>query len=208
MKTIYSILVLNLLIASSFSQEQTTIPKNQLEINKEIAQNFYQDLWFTNNTDNYSKYVADTYIVHDIGDRKGVTEPAIEQKNIADFFWKNGDFDSKIDYQIAEGDLVATRWTGSFNSKTLFGRFALETNEPISIINVFRIKDGKIVEFWNHRHDIETPQTMKFTIKGLFLGLIIALLPTIMVIRLRKRLKLLTKKNDSQHLYNSKYKLS
>ncbi len=189
MKDIYLILALNLIVASSFSQEQTVIHKNQTEINKEIARNFYQDLWFTNNTDNYKKYVADQYVVHDIGDRKGITEPAIEQKNIADFFWKNGNFESKIDYQIAEGDLVATRWTGSFKSNTLFGRIALETNKPISIINVFRIKDGKIVEFWNHRHDIDTPQTLKFTMKGLLIGLLIALIPTIFSFRLKQKLR-------------------
>ena len=193
MKHIYSILLVRLIALSSFAQEERVIQKNQTEINKEIARNFYQDLWFTNNTDNYIKYVADQYIVHDIGDRKGVTEPAIEQKNIADFFWKNGEFQSEIDYQIAEGDLVATRWTGSFKSNTLFGRIALETDQPISIINVFRIKDGKIVEFWNHRHDIDTPQTLKFTIKGLFVGLILALIPAIVALRLRKKLRLLTK---------------
>lgn len=192
MKRIYSILVVSVITVSSFSQEKNAIGKNQSEINKEIASNFYRDLWFTNNTENYKLYVADHYVVHDIGDRKGVTEPAIEQKNIADFFWKNGDFNSKIDFQIAEGDLVATRWTGSFKSNTLFGRIALETNDPISIINVFRIKDGKIVEFWNHRHDIETPQTLKFTIRGLVIGLIIALFPTIVALRLRKKLRLLT----------------
>lgn len=193
MKCIYLILAVSLIVERSFSQEQITSEKNQIEINKEIARNFYQDLWFTNKTDNYKKYVADQYIVHDIGDRKRVMEPAIEQKNIADFFWENGDFESKMDYQIAEGDLVATRWTGSFKSKTIFGRIALETNEPISIINVFRIKDGKIVEFWNHRHDIETPQTLKFTIKGLIIGLLIALFPTILVFRLRKKIRLLAK---------------
>ncbi len=192
MKRIYSILVVSVITVSSFSQEKNAIGEIQTEINKEIASNFYRDLWFTNNTENYELYVADHYVVHDIGDRKGVTEPAIEQKNIADFFWNNGDFNSKIDFQIAEGDLVATRWTGSFKSNTLFGRIALETNDPISIINVFRIKDGKIVEFWNHRHDIETPQTLKFTIRGLIIGLIIALLPTIVALRLRKKLRLLT----------------
>lgn len=150
MRTIYITLVISLMTITSFSQDQT-------KINKEIARNFYKDLWFTNNTDNYKKYMADQYVVHDIGDRKGVTEPAVEQKNIADFFWKNGEFDCKIDYQIAEGDLVATRWTGSFKGKTLFGRIALENKKPISIINVFRIKNGKIVELWNHRHDIDTP---------------------------------------------------
>lgn len=201
MKRIYLILVVSLIALSSFSQEQSAIQKNQTEINKEIARNFYQDLWFTNNTDNYKKYVADQYVVHDIGDRKGVTEPAIEQKNIADFFWKNGNFESKIDYQIAEGDLVATRWTGSFKSNTLFGRIALETNDPISIINVFRIKDGKIVEFWNHRHDIETPQTLRFTIKGLIMGLLIALIPTIFALRLRKKVRLLIKSTAHNNLY-------
>ena len=192
MKGIYSLAVMILIASSSFSQEQNSIEQSQTEINKEIARNFYQDLWMTNNTDNYHKYVADEYIVHDIGDRKGVTEPAVEQKNIADFFWKHGDFDCKIDYQIAEGDLVATRWGGSFKSNTLFGKIFLETKEPISIINVFRIKDGKIVELWNHRHDIDTPQTLSFTFKGLAIGLLIALIPTIVAIRLRRKLKRIT----------------
>lgn len=69
-----------------------------------------------------TKYIANQYVVHDIGDRKGVTEPAIEQKNIADFFWKQGEFECKIDCQIIEGDLVSTRWTGSFKANKLFGR--------------------------------------------------------------------------------------
>ena len=193
MKTIYLVIALCLVSNYIKAQEQNVTKKDQTDINKEIARNFYQDLWFTNNTGNYQKYVADEYVVHDIGDRKGVIEPAIEQKNIADFFWKNGEFDCKIDYQIAEGDLVATRWTGSFKANTLFGRIALETDKPISIINVFRIEDGKIVELWNHRHDIDTPQTLKFTIKGFIIGLAIALIPTILLFRLRRKLKLIRK---------------
>ena len=57
---------------------------DNLQENKRLARAFYDDLWFNNNTDNYSEYVADTYVVHDIGDRKNVTEPAVEQKHIAD----------------------------------------------------------------------------------------------------------------------------
>ncbi|MEO9871395.1 nuclear transport factor 2 family protein [Ekhidna sp.] len=194
MKRAYSFVIIGLTVLSSFAQKEGISQKKQTEINKEIARNFYQDLWFTDNTDNYSKYVANQYVVHDIGDRKNVTELAIEQKNIADFFWENGEFESKIDYQIAEGDLVATRWTGSFKGNTLFGRIALETKHPISIINVFRIKDGKIVEFWNHRHDIDTPQTLKFTIQGLIVGLILAFIPTVVALRLRRKLRLLLSK--------------
>ena len=159
------------------------------EENKEIARNFYTDLWFTNHTSNYSKYVADTYIVHDIGDRKGVTESAIRQKEIADMFWENGEMNCKFDYQIAEGDLVATRWEVDFKPKTLFGKIFLGKNK-IPIINVFRIKNGKIVEIWNHRHDIDTNQTIKYSAKGFLIGIIAGLIPFfIMILKKRKKNK-------------------
>ncbi len=183
-------LILFLILTSQidvFSQQDSLSYKSQLEINKEIARNFYQDLWFTNNTEKYKDYVADEYVVHDIFERKDLTEPAIEQKNIADMFWENGELNGKIDYQIAEGDLVATRWQASLKPNTLFGRIL--GMEKLAIINVFRIKDGKIVEIWNHRHDIETNQTIKFVIKGLLIGLLIALIPTFIVFRLRRKLK-------------------
>lgn len=172
-----------------FSQTDSIPPQSREERNKEIARNFYQDLWFTDNTDRYVDYVAEEYVVHDIGDRKGVTEPAIEQKITADLFWDNGSWDSKINYQIAEGDLVATRWEATFTPSTMMGKLMIGSG-TIPIINVFRInEEGKIVEIWNHRHDIDTPQTMKFTIQGLLMGLVIALIPTIIAIRLKRKLK-------------------
>lgn len=163
----------------------------QLEKNKELALGFYQDLWGSNNTDQYAKYMADSYVAHDIGDRKGVTEPAIEQKEIADFFWENGDMDFTLDYQVAEGDLVATRWFWDYKPKTLLGEVMLGSNR-IPIINVFRFKNGKIVELWNHRHDIDTPMTLKHTFQGVLIGLLIALIPLVWAIRLRRKLKRLT----------------
>jgi Uncharacterized protein conserved in bacteria len=187
-----------LLIASlgicldSFSQTDSIPPQSREERNKEIARNFYQDLWFTDNTDRYVDYVAEEYVVHDIGDRKGVTEPAIEQKITADLFWDNGSWDSKINYQIAEGDLVATRWEATFTPSTMMGKLMIGSG-TIPIINVFRInEEGKIVEIWNHRHDIDTPQTLRFTIQGLLMGLVIALIPTIIAIRLKRKLKTLS----------------
>ncbi|MCL6274933.1 ester cyclase [Muricauda sp. 2012CJ35-5] len=178
---------------NSYSQSDSLVIQNRQDRNKEIARNFYQDLWFTDNTDNYTEYVADTYVVHDIGDRKGATEPAVEQKNIADFFWDNGNWDSKVNYQIAEGDLVATRWEATYDPSTFTGNFLIGEG-TIPIINVFRINDeGKIVEIWNHRHDIDTPRTMQFTIKGLLIGLLIALIPTLIAFRLKRKLKAVRK---------------
>ncbi len=133
-------LILLLILTSQIdvhSQQDSLLYKSQIETNKEIARNFYQDLWFTNNTEKYINYVANEYVVHDIFERKGLTEPAIEQKNIADRFWKNGELSGKIDYQIAEGDLIATRWQASLKPNTLFGKIL--GMEKLAIINVFRI---------------------------------------------------------------------
>ncbi len=165
-----------------------SLDEQKLAENKRLARGFYNDLWFSNKTENYSLYVADSYIVHDIGNRKNVTEPAIEQKEIADFFWANGELSGQIDYQIAEGDLVATRWSANFEPTTPVGRLLIGKGK-IPIINVFRFEDGKIVEVWNHRHDIDTPQTMKFVLKGLLIGLLLALIPLVWALRLRRRLK-------------------
>lgn len=144
-----------LALAACASEADTDV----LERNKEVARNFYEDLWFSENTDNYSEYVADTYIVHDVGPRKGVEEAAVEQKNIADLFHSFGDMTGKIDYQIAEGDKVATRWFISLDPNEEMAAMGFPPVDGVAIINVFRFNDeGKIVEVWNHRHDVELPQ--------------------------------------------------
>ncbi len=171
---------------SAFAQVDNGI--SQEERNKQIARNFYEDLWFNDRTENYSKYMANEYVAHDIGERKNSKEPAIEQKITVDRFWDGGTMSGKIDYQIAEGDLVATRWLWSYESNTLMGKLFEGKNLPI--INVFRFNDeGKIVELWNHRHDIDTNQTLRFTIKGFLIGLLIALIPTLMAFRYKRKLK-------------------
>jgi len=166
---------------------QSTGNAGDPESNKDIALGFYQDLWGSPNTHKYNDYVAEYYVVHDIGDRKGVTEPAIEQKNIADFFWENGELEFELDYQVADNDLVVTRWISHFTPRTLFGRIALGSSS-VPIINVVRIQDGKIVEFWNHRHDIDTAQTLPYTLKGVGIGLLIGLIPLLFMIRYKRKL--------------------
>ncbi|WP_411768510.1 ester cyclase [Winogradskyella sp. A3E31] len=191
MKTIIQFFVI-LICTSIYCFSQTdSIQKITEERNKQLARNFYEDLWFNNRTDNYSKYMAEEYVAHDIGDRKDLVEPAIEQKYIADRFWNDGEMSGRIDYQIADGDLVATRWLWSMEGNSMMGKLYETKNLPI--INVFRFNDdGKIVEVWNHRHDIDTNQTLRFTIKGLLIGLLIALIPTIIAFRYKRRLKKLS----------------
>lgn len=154
----------------------TTAQESREAANKAVALGFYNDLWGSPNTDRYGEYVAETYVVHDIGDRKGVTEPAIEQKIIADRFWDNGTLEFELDYQVAEGDLVATRWWGHYQPDTLLGKLMFG-DSSIPIINVFRIQDDKIVEIWNHRHDIDTRRATLPVALAFVLGLLLAGIP-------------------------------
>jgi predicted SnoaL-like aldol condensation-catalyzing enzyme len=145
------------------------------ERNKAKARAFYEDLWFTDHTDRYARYVADEYVVHDIGDIKDLVEPAVRQQEIADFIRSQGNLTGSIDFQIAEGDLVATRWQMRLEPKSLLFRL-LGGRNPLPIVNVFRFRDGKIVEIWNHRHDIDSGRGNLEFVKGLTVGLLVALL--------------------------------
>ncbi len=129
------------------------------ERNKQIARQFYEQLWFSDNTDAYADFVADQYVVHDVGTRKNVTEDAVEQKNVADLFHSFGHLSGEIDWQMADGDMVATRWTISLDASPEAAQMGMTSVEDVPIINVFRFNDeGRIVEIWNHRHDVDLPR--------------------------------------------------
>lgn len=152
-----------------------------LEANKAIARQFYEDVWFAQRTGSVASLVAPEYVVHDIGDLKGVREPASAQQSIADFFWQNGTMAGDIDFQIAEGDLVATRWRWEYTPRSWWMKLTMMGGrQSIPIINVFRIRDGRIVEIWNHRHDIDIGfranvlQAKGFIAGLLFTGLVLA----------------------------------
>ena len=158
------------------------------EQNKALARRFYEEVWFKNNPAVVDELVAPTYIAHDTGDRKNSMEPADEQKKIAQFFWDRGTMTGTIDYQIAEGDLVATRWQWYFKPNVWWMKI-LGGEEHIPIINVFRIRDGKIVEVWNHRHDIDTGMAKFIFVKGLLVGLIPSLALLVVVFMLWRKLR-------------------
>ena len=144
------------------------------ERNKALARRFYEQVWFSRNMEAVDEIFAPTYIAHDTGDRKGITEPAEEQKNTAETFWNNGNMSGTIDFQIAEGDLVATRWQWDYEPTSWWMKL-VAGRRPLPIINVFRFKDGKVVEIWNHRHDIDFFGRTLFA-AGLLVGLIPSLI--------------------------------
>jgi predicted SnoaL-like aldol condensation-catalyzing enzyme len=148
------------------------------EANKALARRFYEEIWFSRNLAAVDELVAPDYVVHDFGDRKAVREPADEQKRVADLFWQNGAMSGTIDFQIAEGDLVATRWQWHYQPRTWLMRITMVGGRnPIPIVNVFRFKDGRIVEIWNHRHDIDIGFAANFLrVQGFAAGVLCSVL--------------------------------
>lgn len=142
------------------SADIAAVSESTTDRNKRLAREFYENLWFTDNTSAYSDYVADEYIIHDLGDTKGAgpIEPAIIQQQIADRLHSYGEMTGEIDYQIAEGDMVATRWFIYLDPTEEAEAMGFTQVDGVPIINVFRFNDaGKIVEIWNHRHDVSLP---------------------------------------------------
>lgn len=158
------------------------------EQNKALARRFYEEVWFKNNPAAVDELVAPTYVAHDIGTRKNSMEQAEEQKKIAQYFWDRGTMTGNIDYQIAEGDLVATRWQWYFEPNVWWMKI-LGGKEHIPIINVFRFRDGKIVEVWNHRHDIDTGMANFIFVKGLAVGLLPSIALLVVAFMLWRKLR-------------------
>lgn len=147
-------------MAAAADHHAEAAAETRTERNKRLAREFYEKLWFTNQTDAYADYVAEDYVVHDVGTRKNSPEKAIQQKQIADRFHSAGEMTGRIDYQIAEGDKVATRWFWILKNPTPEAQaMGMTEVDGVPIINVFRFnEEGKIVEIWNHRHDVDLPR--------------------------------------------------
>jgi predicted SnoaL-like aldol condensation-catalyzing enzyme len=105
-----------------------------LEKNKKMVADFYQELFGDKDTNAINKYIGDVYIQHNptLPDGKQALIDACKK-------WFKGQPKEKIDIQhiAADGNLVFIHTRSHEGSKTF------------SVIDIFRIEDGKIVEHWD-----------------------------------------------------------
>jgi steroid delta-isomerase-like uncharacterized protein len=126
------------------------------EANKELVRRFYQEVWAVGNTSFASEVFAEDYVRHDL--RPTTVAPgAAGQARIAEQFRQAfPDLEWHVDLVLAEGDLVAARWTATgTNSGSWGGQPATGKRATFSGVNIFRFDEhGKVVEIWNHRDDL------------------------------------------------------
>ena len=123
--------------------------------NKEIVRRFYKEVWNKGNVDFAFEIFAEDYIRHDLRPTEALPGPEVQRKIAADFRAAFPDLEWNVDLILAEGDLVAGRWTargtntGPWGSVEPTGKTA-----QFSGVNIFRFANGKVVEIWNNCDDL------------------------------------------------------
>ena len=123
--------------------------------NKAIVQRFYEEVWNRGNTDVAVEIFSDDYVRHDLRPTQALPGGAGQAKVAADFRAAFPDLSFQVDLILAEGDLVAARWTASGTHSGHWGGAVASGNKvTFSGVNFFRLRDGRVVEIWNHRDDL------------------------------------------------------
>ncbi|MGG0646532.1 ester cyclase [Bacillus mycoides] len=116
---------------ASVSKEAT-----EKEKNKKRVVDFYNEVFNKHNIDIIPKYVSEDYKQHNPFVADG-------RKAFMDFFKedfvKNPNSSAEIKRVVAEGDTVALHVHSRANSQ----------DKGVAIVDIFRIKNGKIVEHWD-----------------------------------------------------------
>ncbi|MED0939942.1 ester cyclase [Bacillus mobilis] len=106
------------------------------EKNKKMVVDFYNEVFNKHNIDIIPNYVSEDYKQHNPFVADG-------RKAFMDFFKddfvKNPNSSAEIKRVVAEGDTVALHVHSRTNSQ----------DKGVAIVDIFRIKDGKIVEHWD-----------------------------------------------------------
>jgi steroid delta-isomerase-like uncharacterized protein len=123
--------------------------------NKAVITRFYEEVWSRGNTDVALELFTDDYVRHDLRPSQAQPGGAGQAKVASDFRRAFPDLAFVVDLMVAEGDLVAARWTATGTHSGPWGDVAPSGNEVTFCgVNFFRMTDGKIVEIWNHRDDL------------------------------------------------------
>jgi steroid delta-isomerase-like uncharacterized protein len=126
-----------------------------------VVLRFYEEVWNRGNGDVAFEVFADDYVRHDLRPTRAIPGPAGQKAIAADFRRAFPDLRMTVDLVLAEGDLVAARWTTSGTHTGAWGGVEpTGRSMTFSGVNVFRFANGKVVELWNHRDDLGLMQQL------------------------------------------------
>jgi steroid delta-isomerase-like uncharacterized protein len=119
------------------------------EQNKTVVHEFIQALFTKGDLSAVDHYLADDFVAHDSALPDATPDSAGFRDAAARIRAAFPDWHSDVHLLIAEGDLVAEHFTASGTHRGEIMGVA-PTNRVVTVpgINIFRLRDGKIVERW------------------------------------------------------------
>jgi predicted ester cyclase len=121
-----------------------------------LVERFYDEVCGRGNVTFADEVFADDYVRHDLRPTQAAPGPTGQAQIAEAFRAAFPDLHWRVDLLVAEGDLVAARWTASGTHTGAWGGLApTGRRAEFSGVNIFRFGPaGKVVEIWNHRDDL------------------------------------------------------
>lgn len=132
-------------------QQITALPEpTQEEKNKALERRVFEEIWNQGKLDVADEVSAPDVVMHGLT-ATDMTGPAAFKQMVAMYRAAFPDLKWTIEDQIAEGDMVTTRLTGTGTHTNQFMNIpATGANIIVTTITTVRIADGKIQESWNN----------------------------------------------------------
>ena len=131
-----------------------------LEANKAVVLRHFEDLWLKGDLDVAAEIYSPDTVGHwgDAPDQTGY--PAFEKDEVERSNGAFPDTQVTVDFQVAEGDLVVTRWT--FEGTHTGPGYGDPTNRHVTVsgAHIHRVAGGQIVEIWAHPNNLSFMQQL------------------------------------------------
>jgi steroid delta-isomerase-like uncharacterized protein len=116
------------------------------EQNKTIVRRLFEEPW-TGNLDAIDELVANDYVGYDPASPEPLRGPEGVKEFISTYRAAFPDARITVEQQLAEGDLVATRWSGrGTHEGELMGISPTGKRVTVSGLTISRLEDGEVVE--------------------------------------------------------------
>lgn len=120
-----------------------------MSANKEIVRRLVNGVWADRNLAIVDELIAPDYVGHDPTQPEPIRGPEGYRQFVGMYQAAFEDGMVTIDDEIAEGDLVVTRWTGrGTHTGELMGIAPTGKEVTVSGITISRLANGKIAEDW------------------------------------------------------------
>ena len=117
---------------------------------KQLDRRFYEEAWNRGNLDIVDEMVAGDFAGHSLPDAD-ISGPEEMKQYIAGMREAFPDVKFTVEDQIAEGDMVVTRWTARATHRHAFqGIPPTGKRAEVSGISISRVATGKYVEGWTN----------------------------------------------------------